>query len=178
MPTFPRSVGPTIGANVQAQPSLSFESRHRTRDGRIFPVEISANYFEYGGRTYNLALVRDITEHKRAADQASRLAAIVESSEDAILSKTLEGIIVSWNKGAYGIYGYTAEEAVGKPVSILVPPDHPDEMPQLLRRVGQGESVEHFGNRVAGGRMENSSPSRLPFPQSEMLPAESSALRR
>ncbi len=85
------------------------------------------------------AIVKSFSE-----DRASRLAAIVESSEDAILSKTLEGIIVSWNKGACGIYGYTAKEAVGKPVSILVPPDRPDETPELLRRVVRGESLEHY----------------------------------
>ena len=58
--------------DLKAQRSLTFESRHRTRDGRIFPVEISANYFEYGGRAYNLALVRDITERKRAEEALRR----------------------------------------------------------------------------------------------------------
>src|ERR671927_100522 len=67
------------------------------------------------------------------------LAAIIDSAEDAIVSKTLEGIITSWNKGAQRIFGYTAEEAVGKPVTILIPEDQPDEEPSILRRLRAGE---------------------------------------
>jgi PAS domain S-box-containing protein len=72
------------------------------------------------------------------------LAAIVESSNDAIISKNLDGIILSWNKSAERFYGYTAEEIIGKPVSILVPPDRPDELAQILQRLGRGERIEHF----------------------------------
>ncbi len=122
----------------------ALELRHR--EGHVISVLYNAStYRDEAGKVIGVfAAARDITERRRSEEQASRLAAIVESSEDAILSKTLEGVIVSWNKGACGIYGYTAEEAIGKPVSILVPPDRPDETPQLLRRVGQGESVEHY----------------------------------
>ena len=73
-----------------------------------------------------------------------RLSAIVESSDDAIISKTLDGIIVSWNKGAERLYGYTAKEIVGKPLSILIPPDHPDELPEIMERLKRGEHIEHF----------------------------------
>ena len=123
---------------------FALELRHR--DGHVISVLYNAStYRDEAGQVIGVfAAARDITERKRSEEQASRLAAIVESSEDAILSKTLEGVIVSWNKGACEVYGYTAEEAVGKPVSILVPPDHPDETPELLRRVGRGESVEHY----------------------------------
>src|ERR671930_1960296 len=62
----------------------------------------------------------------------------------AIISKTLEGIITSWNKGAERIFGYTAEEVVGKPVSILIPTDHPDEEPSILARLRRGERIEHY----------------------------------
>ncbi len=72
------------------------------------------------------------------------LASIVESSDDAITGKTLDGIILSWNPGAEKIYGYSADEVIGKPISILVPPDHPDEIPQLLKRIGKGERIEHY----------------------------------
>jgi diguanylate cyclase (GGDEF)-like protein/PAS domain S-box-containing protein len=82
--------------------------------------------------------------HFLAEEGLSRLAAIVESSGDAIISKTLEGIITSWNDGAQWIYGYSAEEAVGQPISMLVPPERPDEVPQILERIRQGEKVEHF----------------------------------
>jgi PAS domain S-box-containing protein len=72
------------------------------------------------------------------------LAAIIESAEDAIVSKTLDGIITSWNKGAERIFGYTAEEAVGKPATILIPDDHPDEEPTILARLRRGELIEHY----------------------------------
>ena len=91
-----------------------------------------------------LTIRRLVLPVQKAAQQASRLAAIVESSEDAILSKTLEGVIVSWNKGAEKIYGYRAEEVIGKPVAILADPGGPDETLQLLTRVGRGESVNHY----------------------------------
>src|SRR5207253_990967 len=80
----------------------------------------------------------------RAMEARLRLAAIVESSDDAIIGKRLDGIITSWNQGAERLFGYKAEEMVGKPLFLLVPPDHPDELPQLLARLRQGERIEHF----------------------------------
>ena len=82
--------------------------------------------------------------YKRTEQRSIELAAIVKPLGDAIISKSLDGVITAWNVGAERLFGYTAEEVVGKPVSILAPPDHPEEMPQLLRRVGHGESVEHY----------------------------------
>ena len=72
------------------------------------------------------------------------LASIVESSDDAIISKTLDGIITSWNKGAERLFGYTAEEAVGRPVTILIPYDRRDEERMILERIGLGERIEHY----------------------------------
>ena len=72
------------------------------------------------------------------------LAAIVESSDDAIYGKTLEGNILSWNHGAERMYGYSAAEIVGRPVSVLVPPTSTDEVPQILGRLKRGERVDHF----------------------------------
>jgi len=72
------------------------------------------------------------------------LAAIVESSDDAIYGKSLEGVILSWNHGAEKMYGYTASEALGRPVGMLVPAGSPDEVPQILERVKRGERVDHF----------------------------------
>ena len=74
----------------------------------------------------------------------SRLAAIVESSNDAIIGKTLEGIITSWNGGAERIYGYLAEEVEGRPISVLMPPDHADEMRHILEKIRRGERVDHY----------------------------------
>jgi PAS domain S-box-containing protein len=81
----------------------------------------------------------------RIAEMAqARLAAIVESADDAIISKTLEGVITSWNKGAEHIFGYTADEVIGQPVTILFPPDHIDEEPAILARIRAGERIEHY----------------------------------
>jgi PAS domain S-box-containing protein len=72
------------------------------------------------------------------------LAALIDSADDAIISKTLEGIITSWNKGAERIFGFTAEEAIGESITIIIPPDHLDEEPQILARLRAGERIEHF----------------------------------
>ena len=267
-PEFPAERWSDHWRSLKAQPSLSFESRHRTRDGHIFPVEVSANYFEYGGRAYHLALARDITERKaaeealrlasaynrslieasldplvtidpegrisdanaateqatgytreqlagtdfsnyftepekarsgyrkafhqgfvrdyelkirnrngeitpvlynasvyrddtgnvigvfaaardiakqkRAEEARSRLAAIVESSDDAIISKDLDGTITSWNEGAERLYGYSAAEVLGRPVSILTLPNQQDEISVFMRRMGEGIRIEHY----------------------------------
>jgi two-component system CheB/CheR fusion protein len=91
------------------------------------------------------------------ADAQAMLAAIVESSDDAIVSKSLEGIITSWNKGAEQIFGYTAEEMIGMPLTVLIPPERQDEEPRILARIRAGERVDHFETvRVAkdGRRLE------------------------
>lgn len=89
-------------------------------------------------------LLVDITGHKQAEDYAQRLASIVESSDDAIVSKDLDGIITSWNRGAEHLFGYTADEAIGKPVMILIPPDRENEEPEILSRIRRGERIDHY----------------------------------
>jgi two-component system sensor histidine kinase/response regulator len=89
-------------------------------------------------------VARDITEHKRAEETRSLLAAIVESSNDAIIGTTLGDSITSWNSGAEKLYGYSAEEVVGQPTAILVPPDRPDEIPEILQRLRRGEGLDNF----------------------------------
>src|SRR6185369_15759965 len=86
----------------------------------------------------------DITERRRLEEDRSRLAAIVENSDDAIFSTTLDDIIVDWNKGAEKLYGYTASEIKGRYRSTLVPADRVDEVPQILEKIGRGESVKHI----------------------------------
>jgi PAS domain S-box-containing protein len=86
----------------------------------------------------------DITERKLAEEARFRLAAIVESSDDAIVSKNLDGTIISWNAGAQKIYGYTEAEALGKPISILVPPELADEKEEILARLRAGQRIEHY----------------------------------
>src|SRR5829696_3041031 len=87
---------------------------------------------------------RDITERKQAEEVRARLAAIVESSEDAIIGKTLEGTITNWNRGAENIYGYSAQEVLGKPITILAPPDRPNEIPKIHERLRRGEAIKHY----------------------------------
>jgi PAS domain S-box-containing protein len=72
------------------------------------------------------------------------LAAIVESSDDAIIGKTLEGTITSWNRGAERLYGYLAEEAVGQPISLIIPPERPSELPAIMERLRRGERIDHY----------------------------------
>jgi PAS domain S-box-containing protein len=91
-----------------------------------------------------VSIMRDITEQRRAQQERARLAAIVASSDDAIISKTLEGVITSWNRGAQRIYGYTPEEVVGRHISILVPPENPNEIPGILEKLKRGEKIEHY----------------------------------
>src|SRR5205823_5747436 len=87
---------------------------------------------------------RDIT-HQREADQVrSQLAAIVQSSQDAIIAKDLDGNIISWNQAAEQLYGYKAEEILGKPLSILIPPGQPDELTGLMERLKGGEVVAQY----------------------------------
>jgi PAS domain S-box-containing protein len=85
-----------------------------------------------------------VADARHEPDVASRLAAIVESSDDAMIGKTLEGVVTSWNSGAERMYGYTSEEIVGRNISALVPPDRLDEVPAILELVGNGERVDHF----------------------------------
>src|SRR5262249_52954401 len=86
----------------------------------------------------------DISDRKRAEINAQRLVSIVESSDDAIVTKDLDGIITSWNRGAERLFGYTAEEVIGKPITIVIPQDRLDEEPQILERIRRGERVDHY----------------------------------
>ncbi len=86
----------------------------------------------------------DITGRKRAEEARARLAALVEFSEDAIISKDLSGVVTSWNQGAERLFGYTEQEAVGQPVTMLIPPDHADEEPALLERIRHGEAIQYY----------------------------------
>jgi PAS domain S-box-containing protein len=87
---------------------------------------------------------QDITERKRNEEAALRLAAIVESSDDAIVSKNLDGIIMSWNAGAERIFGYLAEEIIGKPITTLIPPDYQKEEEGIIERIRRGQRIEHY----------------------------------
>ncbi len=116
----------------------------RRADGSEIPVEMAVSRIELNGRPMFTAYMRDITERRRAERTRSELAAVVESSSDAIVGKTLDGIVVSWNGAAERLYGYTASEVIGRHVYILVPADRLDELPQTLAAVKRGESLVNF----------------------------------
>lgn len=131
---------------LQERKSYSVDHRLLLPDGTERVVHwLSDCVFDASGKPLKVfGTVQDITERKHAEAASAHLAAIVESSEDAIITKTLDGIVTTWNAGAQRLYGYTAEEMIGHPVSLLVPADRPDEIPQLLQKVRRGETVEHY----------------------------------
>src|SRR5262249_32325804 len=116
------------------------------RDGVERPIDDSAAPIrEPGGPALGVVLVfRDVSERKRAEEDQAFLAAIVESSNDAIVSKPLEGVIRTWTGGAERLFGYTAEEAVGGPITLIIPPERHDEEYEILARIRGGVRVEHF----------------------------------
>lgn len=98
-----------------------------------------------------LGVVRDVTERRRGEVDRARLAAVVAGSDDAILAKDLTGVITDWNAAAERMYGYSSEQAIGRPVAMLVPTERRDEDLELLKRVLDGEPVDHFETeRVRG----------------------------
>lgn len=128
---------------------------HAMKDGRPTRVEnyladrerwYSVQFARIGGPDSRLlaAVFDDITVRKNAERIATRLTEIIESSDDAIISKDLDGIIQTWNAGAERMFGYTAAEAIGKSITILMPPDRVDEEPGILARIRRGERIDHY----------------------------------
>src|SRR5205823_2463208 len=99
----------------------------RRRDGTEFPAEISLSAIQTDEGLLVTAAVRDVTDRRKAAEAASRLASIVQSSHDAIIGKTLDGVVTSWNPGASRLYGYTEQEMVGRDAEVLLPPGRQGE---------------------------------------------------
>jgi PAS domain S-box-containing protein len=113
-------------------------------------LEVRASSCELGIAVYYHAIAKKESaesDQQGNAELQARLAAIVESSDDAILSKDLNGIIRSWNRGAERLFGYTAEEIIGKHISTLATPERVDEIPDILDRIKRGERVDHFATR-------------------------------
>ena len=129
------------------------------QDGTEIPIDDSgAPVRGVDGKIRGTVLVfRDITERKRAEEATRLLADVVESSDDAIISKDLDGRVTSWNKGAERLFGYSAAEMLGRPISAIAPPDRTGEMPAILERIRRGERVEHFESirRGKDGRLVN-----------------------
>jgi PAS domain S-box-containing protein len=120
------------------------EKRYFRKDGSLVWGRLSISLLNSHPSQLVIAMVEDVTDRKRAEEARFRHAAIVESSDDAIISKNLDGVIVSWNGGAHRIYGYTEGETVGKPITILVPRELLDDEDKILERVRAGERIEHY----------------------------------
>jgi PAS domain S-box-containing protein len=122
----------------------ALELRHR--DGHVISVLYNASVYrdEQGQAIGVFAAARDITERKRAEERISYLAAIVESTDDAVIGKTLDGTVQSWNRGAERVYGYTAGEIIGRPISVLLPADGREELEKIMARLKAGDAMEHF----------------------------------
>ena len=117
----------------------------RRGDGSVRYVRVAANsHWDAGKLIHSRWFVREVTHERLAENARAHLAAIVQSSDDAIVSKTLEGIIRSWNRAAERLFGYSAEEAVGQPIMLIIPPERVQEEQEILERLRRGERIDHF----------------------------------
>jgi diguanylate cyclase (GGDEF)-like protein/PAS domain S-box-containing protein len=122
----------------------SREVRFRNAHGEVRHTHLSAEMVEVAGEPCVLTLARDVTERRRLEENVHHLASIVESSTDAIIGESLDGLIVSWNAGAQRMYGYAAAEAVGRSISMIIPPDRAHELEPMLDAVRRGQRVGEF----------------------------------
>lgn len=122
-----------------------YPARLRCKDGSIRHVLINASVLRDKGEfIHTRSFTLDVTDRWQAEATRNLLASVVESSEDAIVSKNLDGIINSWNSAAARLLGYSAEEAIGKPITLIIPPELVDEERRIIERLRRGERIEHF----------------------------------
>ena len=136
--------------------TLSLQKRHE-RAGRTIWISINGTLVKRDddAPAYCIVVVEDISDHKAAEQANASLAAIVESSQDAIVSKRLDGTITTWNAGAERLFGYTAAEAIGQSITMLIPPDLLGEEAEIIARISRGERIEHYETvrRTREGRL-------------------------
>ncbi|MHB1560221.1 MAG: PAS domain S-box protein [Isosphaeraceae bacterium] len=146
-----RQAWPTVLAGRHPRPGETPAAAHEMRierpDGSTSWLLLSETATFADGETVVDGLAEDITQRKAEEEAQFRLASIVESSDDAIIGKTLDGVIASWNAGAERIFGYSAAEAIGQHINLLVPPGQRDEIPSILERIRRGESIGHYETR-------------------------------
>ncbi len=124
--------------------SSTHELTGRRKDRSTFPLELVLSEIRLPDQRLFMAAVRDITERKQAEQTHQFLSTIVESSDDAIIGKSIDGRILSWNASAERLYGYAAEEVIGRSFRVLVPPDRSDEVQRILERMQQGQRIDHY----------------------------------
>lgn len=138
----------------QRKKIIDYEITHRFPDRGERTMLVNAHEIIRKSNAENLILlyIEDITEAKKSDEANATLAAIVESSQDAIISKTLEGIVTSWNLGAEKLFGYTGAEMIGQPILKIIPHDRIQEEPDIIKRILKGETLDHFETkRLAKG---------------------------
>jgi PAS domain S-box-containing protein len=141
----PKVIEEVLKRLAQGEILKDFSARMRCKDGSILDVLINSSvYWKNGLFTHTRCFTRDITSLKRAEEARAMLAAIVESSDDAIISKNLDGMITSWNTAAERLFGYRPEEIIGQSILRLIPSERHDEETTILSRVRRGEPVDHY----------------------------------
>jgi|GEM_PF-720442 len=123
--------------------NLIFETQHQRKDGSVYDVAVQVQYFP-GVENLYYASISDITDRKRAEEAQAHLAAIVACSSEAIISKDLNGTIKSWNSGAEKIFGYPAEEMIGKSIRLLIPADRQNEEEDILAQISRAKQVNNY----------------------------------
>jgi two-component system cell cycle sensor histidine kinase/response regulator CckA len=138
----------TLKLYVQAGSRQDFwehvELPGRHKNGKKIWLEISFSEFAQDGKYFFAGICRDITGRRQVDKERFRLASIVESCNDAVIGKDLDGTLISWNAGAERIYGYRAEEAIGRSGSILISAERMDEIPQIMEKLQRGDPIEHY----------------------------------
>lgn len=118
--------------------------KHIKKDGSVIYTEIFASNVVFDDKKARLVVAKDITHLKELDDAFHLSSAIVESSEDAIISKTLDGVVTSWNEGAEQMYGYSKLEILNKSISIIIPPENSDEFNNIMDKIRKGERLDHY----------------------------------
>jgi PAS domain S-box-containing protein len=126
--------------------NYTLEKRYARKDGSAVWSNTTVTLLraESGEPAQFIGIIQDITDRKRSEEMLSHLAAVVENSDDAIITKTLNGVISSWNPGAQRVFGYTPDETIGNPVTMLIPEKHLNEEPGILERLRRGERIDHY----------------------------------
>lgn len=141
-----RDETPIARALMTGEPTRNAEMIVERPDGtrKFASLNVDPFYDADGHRSGTINVLQDITGIKKTEEARHRLAAIVESADDAIVSKDLNGIITSWNEGAERLFGYSEAEAIGQPITMLIPPDRQDEEPDILEQIRSGKRIDHY----------------------------------